>query len=144
MSEQTTAALIFAAGLGQASILVASALVPSTLRWRDELRPLPTLHRQMHWVYAGYVVLSIVAFATISLRHAAELAAGGGLARAVCGYMAIFWGVRLVLQAVFDTRPIALLDGFVVIGAGLALLVIVEFEKWARLTFARRLRPAGT
>jgi hypothetical protein len=105
VSHDVTTTLIFCAGLGQAGILIASALVPSTLRWRDELRPLPALHRQMHWVYAGYVVLSIVAFSAISLRHAAELAAGGGLARAVCGYIAVFWGVRLLLQAVFDLGP---------------------------------------
>jgi hypothetical protein len=97
--------LIFAAGLAQASILVASVQVPSALRWRDELRPLPRLHRQMHWVYSGYVVLSIVAFAAISLLNARELAEGGALARAMCAYIAVFWGVRLGLQAVFDLRP---------------------------------------
>ena len=97
--------LIFAAGLAQASILVASVQVPSALRWREELRPLPRLHRQMHWVYSGYVVLSIVAFAAISLLNARELAEGGALARAMCTYIAVFWGVRLGLQAVFDLRP---------------------------------------
>jgi hypothetical protein len=97
--------LIFAAGLGQAGILVVSAQVPSALRWREELRPLPRLHRQMHWVYGGYVVLSIVAFAAISLTNARELAAGGALARAVCAYIAVFWGIRLALQAVFDMKP---------------------------------------
>ena len=97
--------LIFAAGLAQASILVASAQVPSVLRWREELRPLPRLHRQMHWVYSGYVVLSIVAFAAISVTNARELAGGGALARAMCAYIAVFWGIRLGLQAVFDLRP---------------------------------------
>jgi hypothetical protein len=107
VTDDTMASAIFVAGLAKASILVASALVPSTLRWREELRPMPVLHRQMHWVYAGYVLLSIVAFAVISLQHSAELAAGGGLARAVCGYIAVFWGVRLGLQAVFDFTPYA-------------------------------------
>jgi hypothetical protein len=99
------ATLIFAAGLGQASILIASAQVPSLLHWREELAPLPRLHRQMHWVYAGYVVLSIVAFAALSLLHARELAAGSPLARGVCAYIAVFWGIRLALQAVFDMKP---------------------------------------
>jgi len=27
------------------------------------------------------------------------------LARAMCAYIAVFWGVRLGLQAVFDLRP---------------------------------------
>ena len=96
---------VLVAGLTQASILAAAALVPATLRWREELAPLPRLHRQMHWVYGGYVVLSIVAFAAISLLAAEELASGRPLARAVCAYIAIFWGVRLGLQAVFEIRP---------------------------------------
>lgn len=105
MTTDLMTALIFAAGLGQASILVASSLVPSRLRWREELRPLPRLHRQMHWVYGGYVVLAIIAFALVSTIYARELAAGGGLARGVCAYIAVFWGVRLALQAVFDMKP---------------------------------------
>ena len=105
MNTDLLSQLIFAAGLTQASILVASVQVPSALRWREELRPLPRLHRQMHWVYSGYVVLSIVAFAAISLLNARELAAGSALARAMCAYIAVFWGIRLGLQAVFDLRP---------------------------------------
>jgi hypothetical protein len=58
----------------------------------------------MYWVYGGYVVLSIVAFGLICLCNAAELASGSGLARAFCGYVAVFWGVRLVLQGVLDAR----------------------------------------
>lgn len=96
--------LIRLAGAGQLGVLVASALVPFRLKWRDELACLPTLHRQMYWVYGGYVVLSIVAFGAISLANADELAAGGPLARWFCGYVAVFWGVRLGLQAVFDVR----------------------------------------
>jgi len=105
MTNQTMALLLTLAGCAQASILIASSLVPATLRWREELRPLPRLHRQMHWVYGGYVVLAIVAFALVSVLKADELARGSGLARAICGYIAVFWGVRLGLQAVFEMRP---------------------------------------
>jgi hypothetical protein len=104
MTAELMARLIFVAGVGQLTVLIASALVPSMLNWRDELRHLPRLHRQMHWVYGGYVVLSIVAFGLLSIVNAHELAAGSGLARGVCGYVAVFWGVRLGLQAVFDMK----------------------------------------
>jgi hypothetical protein len=98
------APLLFAAGIGQLCVLVASALVPFRLNWRGELGALTPLHRQLFWVYAGYVVLSIVALGTITLLNAAELAAGGALARAFCAYGATFWGIRLALQAVLDVR----------------------------------------
>lgn len=104
MTAELMTRLVFAAGLGQAAVLFASALVPSQLNWREELRPLSRLHRQMYWVYGGYVVLSIVAFASLSIFNAAELAGGGRLGRAVCAYIAVFWGVRLALQAVFDVK----------------------------------------
>ena len=94
--------LFVAGGLAHLSILVASALVPFRMNWKRDLASLSRLHRQIYWVYGGYVVLSIVAFAALSLAHADELAAGGGLARGFCGFVAVFWGVRVALQAVFD------------------------------------------
>src|SRR4029453_19214339 len=85
--------LIFLAGLAQLGVFVASALVPFQLKWKTELASLSRLHRQMYWVYGGYVVLAIVAFGLISIFNARELAGGTGLARSVCGYIAVFWGV---------------------------------------------------
>jgi hypothetical protein len=96
--------LIFAAGIGQLCVLIASALVPLRLNWRAEFVKLSLLHRQMYWVYGGYVVLSIVAFGLISLLNARELASGSGLARSFCLYVAVFWGIRLCLQPVFDVK----------------------------------------
>lgn len=96
--------LIFFAGVGQLSVLIASALVPFRLNWREELRCLSRLHRQMYWVYGGYVVLAIIAFASISIFNASELASGSGLARGLCAYVAVFWGTRVVLQAIFDVK----------------------------------------
>ena len=77
-------------------------MVPFQLRWRTELAVLSRLHRQMYWTYGGYIVLSIVAFALLSIAYARELASGSGLARGVCAYIAVFWGIRVVLQGVFD------------------------------------------
>jgi hypothetical protein len=100
----TMSVLILFAGFGQLSILFASLQAPVRLNWRRELAALPRVHRQMHWVYAGYVVLSIVAFGLISITNADALAGGSPLARGVCAYIAVFWGIRLSLQAVFDMR----------------------------------------
>ena len=79
--DLTLTRLIVVAGVGQLGVLIASALVPFRLRWREDLRPLSRLHRQMYWVYGGYVVLSIVAFAMLSIFNSRELASGSGLAR---------------------------------------------------------------
>jgi hypothetical protein len=96
--------LIMIAGAGQLSVLVASALVPIRLKWRSQLDALPRLHRQLYWIYGGYTVLSIIALGLISLINAQELASGSRLARSVCAFMAVFWGIRLSLQAVLDVK----------------------------------------
>jgi len=104
MTRELLVRLLMIAGVGQLSVLVAAALVPLRLNWRQELAVLSRLHRQMYWVYGGYVVLAIVAFGVITLSSAEELASGSGLARAFCGYVAVFWGIRLCLQAVLDVK----------------------------------------
>ena len=85
-------------------MLVASALVPIRLNWKTGLQSLPRLHRQLFWVYGGYVVLAIVSLGVISIVNAAELARGSMLARFVCGYIALFWGIRLSLQTVLNVK----------------------------------------
>jgi hypothetical protein len=104
MSEQLLSRLIFTAGLLHFSILIASSLVPFRLNWREELKSLSRLHRQMYWTYGGYVVLSIIAFGCISVTSATELAHRSMLARAFCLYVCIFWALRLALQAIFDVN----------------------------------------
>jgi hypothetical protein len=102
--DTTLAQTIFIAGVAQVGVLIASALVPLRLNWRRQLQCLSRLHRQMYWVYGGYIVLSIVAFAALSLFNSRELASGSALARGFCAYVAVFWGIRVALQAVFDVR----------------------------------------
>lgn len=93
------------AGAAQLCILIASALAPLRLNWKKELACLPKLHLQMYWTYGGYIVGCIVAFGLGSLFLADDLAAGTLLARCVCGFVAVFWGVRVGLQPVFDAKP---------------------------------------
>ena len=104
MPPDPLARLLWTAGALQLCVLVASALVPFRLDWKRELACLSRLHRQMYWTYGGYVVLSIVAFGAISLANAEALAGGSTLARSFCGYVAVFWGLRLCLQPVFEVK----------------------------------------
>ena len=129
MTTDVLTRLLFAAGVAQLGVLVASAIVPFRLNWRTELSSLSRLHRQMYWVYGGYVVMSIVAFAWLSILNARELAGGSGLARGVCSYIAVFWGVRVVLQGVFDVKEHLmawwLKAGYVVLTVLFATLTLV-------------------
>lgn len=98
--------LLFVGGLLHFSILLASALVPRVLNWSRELAKLPELFRQLIQVHGAYIVLMIVGFGAVSVLLPGELAAGSLLARTVCGFIAVFWGGRLVVQLVyFRPRP---------------------------------------
>ena len=90
--------LLLIAGSLHFGILIASALVPQVLDWRNELRKLPPLLAQLVWVHGAFIVLTIIGFGTLSLMNAAELTSGTLLARCVCAFIALFWGARLAVQ----------------------------------------------
>ena len=96
--------LILFGGVLHFLTLIASAMVPKTLDWKGELAKLTPFLRTLFWVYGAFIVLTIIAFGLLSVLHFRELAAGDSLARSVCAFIAIFWGVRLVVALfVFDS-----------------------------------------
>jgi hypothetical protein len=131
--------LIQLAGGLQLSVLIASVLVPVRLHWKSQLAGLPRLVRQLFWVYGGYVVLSIVSLGSICLINARELAHGSMLARSVCGYMAIFWGIRLALQLVLEAAPFLTAWW---LKAGYHVLTVL-FASFAALFLWAACRPVG-
>ena len=96
--------IIFTAGCLQLCVLIASALVPLRLDWKTSLNVLPRLHRQLYVIYGCYVAMGIIANGLVAIVCADELATGSKLARFVCGTIAVFWGVRLSLQAILDVK----------------------------------------
>ena len=98
--------LIFISGILHLGTLIGSAQVPKELKFNEELPKVAPLMRHWILVAGAYVVLNLIAFGAISLTLSKELASGSPLARAFCGYVAIFWGCRLVVQFfVFDAKP---------------------------------------
>ena len=97
--------LQFAAAL-QLSILIASALTPRVLDWQRNLAALHPFLRKLFWVYGTFIVMVIIAFAILTFLHADAMATREPVARSLCVFIAIFWGVRLFVQfAIFDPRP---------------------------------------
>ena len=98
--------LIFISGILHLGTLLGSAQVPKELDFKNELPKVAPLLR--HWILTAglYIVMNLIAFGVISLCLSETLASGTPLARALCGYIAIFWSVRLVIQFfVFDAKP---------------------------------------
>lgn len=79
--------------------------MPRELRWKEDLAKLMPVNRQVFLVHNAFIVLTLVLMGSLALVYAPELAAGGRLARAVLGGLAIFWGLRfLTQQLVYDRR----------------------------------------
>jgi len=80
--------------------------MPRVVRMRWHLYTLPPFIRQLFWVYYTFIALCLVSFSIITIVFADTLAAGSGLARALCTFLAVFWTVRLIAATfVFDLEP---------------------------------------
>jgi len=128
--------LLYLCGILQLGILIASAQVPRIFDWRTNLASLPPFLRRLFWVYGAFIVLIIVAFAALTLRHAPEMAAGLPVARSLCAVIAVFWAARLFVQfAVFDPGPY--LTSWVYKagyhGLTIAFVALVAIYGWAAL-----------
>ena len=101
-----TIRLLQLASLTYLGLLAAGLLMPRVVGLREHLRTLPKFIRQLFWVYYGFIGLCLVGFGLGTFLLAEHLASGTTLARAACGFLAVFWTVRLVVGTfVFDLRP---------------------------------------
>ena len=82
-------------------LLVALALVhaifPRYFDWRNELRPLSLINRQMMQVHTFFIALTVGLMGVLCLVAAEELVTTS-LGRLICLGLGIFWLVRLVVQ----------------------------------------------
>lgn len=106
MNTTTTTLLLELAGIMHLGLLCAGALMPRAVNLRTHIAVLPPFIRRLFWVYYAFIGLCLISFGLITVTFAGTLAAGGGLARALCGFLAVFWTIRLIAATViFDMRP---------------------------------------
>jgi hypothetical protein len=106
MKTNTLALLLELAGVMHLGLMCAGALMPRAVNLRANIAVLPPFIRRLFWVYYTFIGLCLISFGLMTVAFADTLAAGGGLARAVCAFLAMFWTVRLIAATfVFDVRP---------------------------------------
>jgi hypothetical protein len=87
-------------------LICAGALMPRAVNLKNNLAALPPFIRRLFWVYYTFIGLCLLSFGLMTYTFAGTLASGGGLARALCVFLALFWTIRLVAATfVFDVRP---------------------------------------
>jgi hypothetical protein len=106
MNTPTLTLLLELAGTMHLGLLCAGALMPRAVNLRTHIAGLPPFIQRLFWVYYAFIGLSLISFGLITVTFAGTLAAGSGLARAVCAFLAVFWMVRLIAATfIFDLRP---------------------------------------
>ncbi len=98
---------VIAGGIAQFVLCVASPFIPIVLKWPEQLGALPKLLRQVFWTYAAYILGTHLVFAGVSVFAGRWLLDGSVMAAVMTGFIALWWGVRLLIQIVgFDTAEV--------------------------------------
>ena len=70
---------------------------PRQFQWKDELRSLSLMNREMMYVHTLFVALTILLNGVLCLTSANDLI-NTPLGKQICLGLAIFWGTRLFIQ----------------------------------------------
>ncbi|MEX0713953.1 MAG: hypothetical protein WD278_16565 [Pirellulales bacterium] len=137
-------AFVMAAGIGQIALVIASPLIPRLLGWREDTAKLRPLTRQIFWTWASYIWLSHLSFGLLSALAPGWLLDGSPLAAAVTGFIALWWGARLVIQfACIDREGAGSGLGVRLGEAALVTLFVGLTAVYACATVANLVTPGG-
>ena len=98
--------LLWVAGVLQGLVAVANLFAVRMFGYREAVRAMPGPVAEVFVVQNLFIMLTVLGAAGLSLLFAGELVGGGRLARAVSGFLACFWAVRLVVQLFFYDRTL--------------------------------------
>ncbi|RYG45342.1 hypothetical protein EON79_12880, partial [bacterium] len=93
--------LLWALGALQLCVLLASFQVPGRLNWREELPRLSPFNQKLMWTYGAFIVLTIVAFAVLTLTLHESFLRGERAAVGIAVFVTLFWTLRLVTDAFY-------------------------------------------
>jgi hypothetical protein len=97
---------LHAAGALQLVVASANLFAFGKFRYLEHLRQLPLVVRQVFLVQNSYIMLVQVGFALLCFLFTAELTSGKALGLALAGFLAVFWGSRVLLQLFFYDREL--------------------------------------
>ena len=96
--------LLWLAGVGHFAVLTASFQVPARLRWKEDLAKLMPVNRKLMWTYGVFIVMTIIAFGTLTLALHAEMLRGDRAALGLAAFIGAFWTLRIVVDFTYHTH----------------------------------------
>ena len=79
-------------------IAVANLPLPRILNYRENLRKVPPIIRQIFVIHSVYIVLVVIGFGLLCVLFASDLTGGHRLGRFVSGGISVFWIIRIPIQ----------------------------------------------
>jgi hypothetical protein len=103
--KPTTLLLIKIAGYLQICLCIGSLLIPKLLNWKDELKNVSTIIKQIFWTYAGYILVINLFFGIVSIFGASDFLEKDFFAKSMSLFIFLYWLTRIVIQFFyFDTK----------------------------------------
>jgi hypothetical protein len=85
--------------VAQIGLAVLSFFLPRILDWKADIARMSLLVREVFEIHSWFISLTLATWGVLTWRFAHEMAhAPTGLSRWLCGAIALFWGIRCVLQ----------------------------------------------
>jgi hypothetical protein len=92
------------AGALQLIVAAANFILPTILRYDENLSHVSRIIRQIFHVHALYIVIVLTGLGLVCLCLPHELLGPGLLARCLCAYLTFFWGLRTIIQFFYYDR----------------------------------------
>ena len=101
MTNVLTTLLLTAAVL-QTILAILNLCLVRLMRWKQELRELPSLLREVFHVHAFFVSLTLAIFALLTWRFSSEMVTGNNpLGVWLAASIGTFWGIRTMIQCAY-------------------------------------------
>jgi hypothetical protein len=89
---------LYLAGILHLGVASANIFAFGKFHYWEHLEKLPRIMKQIFLVQNAYLMLIQVGFALLCFFFPEELTSGQSLPRAITGFLALFWGSRVLLQ----------------------------------------------
>lgn len=89
---------LWAAGFLQLLVASANIFAPRVLHYRENLARVSPMVREVFIVQNVYIVLVLLGTAGLCFAFDADLAGGSRLGQCLSGFLAVFWGLRVLIQ----------------------------------------------
>jgi hypothetical protein len=94
------------AGGLQLMTAVANFFLPRILHYRENMAKVSPIIREIFTIHALYIVLVLTGFGLVCLLFPQDLCGASPLGKFLCGFLAIFWGLRVPLQFFYYDKAV--------------------------------------